>query len=270
MRAGPLVTPRGAQWLVVVAATTWVLALVGLPLLALVLTVCAAPLQAVEEVVAQGGLDALGRSLLLAVLGVVVGGLTGTIGGLVLSRQRFGGRALLDALVDLPLAVSPVIVGLGFLVLFGRGGWLAGIAELMGVRVLFAFPGLVLATAFVTLPFFVREVALVLDEIGTGEEEAARTLGATPWQTFRWVTLPHLRGALRGGTLLTVSRALGEFGAILVLGGAIDGRTQTATTFVHTMLEERHDPAAYGMSLVLASLTILLARALQAGTRSRH
>lgn len=246
----------------VAAAGCWALGLVGLPLGALVWSVADRPAEVVTSLVMEGGLDALGRSLLLAAVGVVLGLVTGTAGGLVLSRYRPPGRGALDALVDTPLAVSPVIAGLSFVILFGRGGWFSPLLEAAGVRVLFALPGLVLATAFVTLPFFAREVALVLDEVGTSEEDGARTLGASEWQVFRWITLPHLRGALRAGTLLTVARALGEFGAVLVLGGAIDGRTQTATTFVHTMIEERHDAAAFGMSLVLAALTILLVRAL--------
>lgn len=267
MTRGVRTRPEGLGWLVLALGVVWVLTLVGLPLLALVGTVAAEPLRTAQELVDRQGLEALLRSLLLAGLGIGLGALTGTIGGIVLARQRFWGWRALDGLVDLPLAVSPVIVGLAFVVLLGRGGWLEPLVVASGVRVLFGLPALVLATLFVCLPFFVREVALVLDEIGPAEEEAARTLGATEWQVFRHVTLPHLRGALRSGTLLTVARALGEFGAVLVLGGAIDGRTQTATTFVHTMLEERHDPAAYGMSLVLATLTILLVRSLPAGGR---
>jgi sulfate/thiosulfate transport system permease protein len=262
--------PSGAQWAVVGAAAAWVLGLVGLPMIALVGAVAKQPVAVASDLISQGGLDALIRSLVLAALAVLLGGITGTAGGLVLARQQFPGKRLLDALVDLPLAVSPVIVGLAFVVLYGRGGWLAPLAEAAGVQVLFAMPGLVLATAFVCVPFFVREVELVLEEVGTSQEDAARTLGATEWQVFWWVTVPQIRGALRAGTLLTVARALGEFGAVLVLGGAIDGRTQTATTFVHAMLEERHDPAAYGMSLVLAALTVTLVLALPAGARNRH
>lgn len=262
--------PEGFGLVVTAAAILWVVGLVGVPLGALLLAVGAEPAQVVAELVEQGGLDALGRSIVLAVFAVLVGGVTGTLGGLVLARQRFWGRAVFDVAVDLPLAVSPVIVGLAFVILYGRGGWLEPLATALGVKVLFATPGLFLATAFVCLPFFVREVALVLEEVGTSEEDAARTLGASEWQVFVWVTLPQLRGALRVGTLLTVARALGEFGAVLVLGGAIEGRTQTATTFVHTMMEERHDAGAFGMSLILAAMTVLLVQALPTGARTKH
>ena len=187
----------------------------------------------------------------------------GLLAGLALTRDRFVGRRLLDALVDLPLAVSPVMTGLSLLVLFGRGGWLAGPLAAAGIVVPFRFPALVLATLFVTLPFAVREVALVLDQLGATEEEAATTLGASPWQTFWRVTLPNVRRALAIGGTLTTARALGEFGAVLVVGGAIAGRTQTATTFIHTAMEERQEPAAYAMSLVLAALAVALLGALE-------
>lgn len=260
----------GAQRAVVALAFAWVGGLVALPLVALLSTVLTDPVEVALAVVRHGGLAALGRSLGLAAVAVLAGGLVGTAGGIVLARQRFVGRGLLDALVDAPLAVSPVVVGFAFVVLFGRGGWLTPLADAMGLRVLFAWPGLAIATVFVTLPFFVREVALVLEAIGDEEEQAARTLGASELQVLRYVTLPNLRGALRAGTLLTVARALGEFGAVLVLGGAIDGRTQTATTLVHSLLEERHEPAAYGLSLVLASLTLMLVRGLPSDARAHR
>ena len=125
---------------------------------------------------------------------------------------------------------------------------------------MFSFPGLVIAALFVTLPYTIREVAYVLEEIGIGEEEAATTLGASPMQTFFRVTLPNIRIALGYGLLMTAARTLGEFGAILVLGGSISGQTQTATTFIQDAIEERQLPEAYGMALVLGitSVTLLL------------
>jgi sulfate transport system permease protein len=128
----------------------------------------------------------------------------------------------------------------------------------MGLKVVFSFPGLVIATLFVTLPYTVREVTYVLDEIGTSEEEAAITLGASPWHTFWRVTLPNIRLALGYGLLMTAARSLGEFGAVLVLGGSISGQTQTATTFIHDAIEERALPSAYGMAIVLAAMSVAL------------
>lgn len=228
------------------------------PMVALVLAVADAPADVWAGITSPDALRALGLTLLLAVLSLALNGVLGIVGGLVLARQTFRGRRLLDALVDLPLAVSPVMVGLAFLTLVGRGGWLEAPLNALGVKFLFAFPGLLVATLFVTLPFTTREVALVLRDLGISEEEAAATLGAGPWTTFWRVTLPNLRHALEVSATLTTARALGEFGAVLVLGGAIAGRTQTATTFIHAAMEERLEPAAYGMSLILAAAAMVL------------
>jgi sulfate transport system permease protein len=213
---------------------------------------------------AQGeALEGLLLTLIVAAICVVANGIFGIAGALVLTRHRFLGRRILDALVDLPLAVSPVMTGLAFLLIFGRGGWLEPSLELLGLKVTFAVPGLILATLFVTFPFTLREVAYVLEELGTDEDQAATTLGASPWQTFWLVTLPNIRFGLGYGVVLTLARALGEFGAVLVVGGAISGRTQTATTFIYNALEERQEPAAYSMALVLAVISVALLVAIE-------
>jgi sulfate transport system permease protein len=201
---------------------------------------------------------ALLRSLALVLIALVVNGTLGTAAALVLARHRFAGRRLFDALVDLPLALSPVMVGLAVLLLFGRGGWLAPVTGALGFRMAFAFPGLAFCTLLVTLPFTIREVGYVLEEQGTGDEEAAATLGASPWKTFWLVTLPNIRQGLNFGLVLTMARALGEFGAVLVVGGSIAGRTDTATTFIYAAVEERQEAAAYGMALLLAAASLLL------------
>jgi sulfate/thiosulfate transport system permease protein len=208
-------------------------------------------------------LAGLRQSLVLAAAAVVANGVFGVAAALVLARDRFRGRALLDALADLPLAISPVMTGLAFLLVFGRGGWLHPLLEPLGVRVVFAFPGLLLATLFVTLPFTLREVGYALEELGTEEEQCAATLGASAWQTFWLVTLPNVRGSLVLGITLTTARALGEFGAVLVIGGAISGETQTATTFIYAATEERREAAAYGMALLLAVVSTVLLLILQ-------
>lgn len=213
---------------------------------------------------AQGeALEGLLLTLIVAAICVVANGIFGIAGALVLTRHRFLGRRILDALVDLPLAVSPVMTGLAFLLIFGRGGWLEPSLDLLGLKVTFAVPGLILATLFVTFPFTLREVAYVLEELGTDEDQAATTLGASPWQTFWLVTLPNIRFGLGYGIVLTLARALGEFGAVLVVGGAISGRTQTATTFIYNALEERQELAAYSMALVLAVISVALLVAIE-------
>jgi sulfate transport system permease protein len=213
---------------------------------------------AVADLGQSEALHALQLTGVLAFIAVVVNGVFGIVAALVLVRQRFWGRKLLDTLVDLPLTVSPVMTGLAFLLIFGRGGWLEAPLANADWKVTFAFPGLLIATLFVTLPFTLREVASVLVEVGTTDEEAAVTLGASPWQTFWHITLPNIKHGLACGITLTLARALGEFGAVLVLGGAISGKTQTATTFIYAATEERKEGAAFGMALLLAVVSMLV------------
>lgn len=229
------------------------------PVAALVVeSVTAATADTAERIDVELLRGALERSLVLAAIAAVVNGALGVGAGYVVARHRFPGRALLDSLSDLPLAVSPVMIGLAFILLFGRDGWLEPLTAEMGVQVVFAFPGMALATLFVTLPYTLREVVYVLEEIGTSEEEAARTLGASPVMTFLLVTLPNLRYAIGYGVLMTTARALGEFGAVLILGGSIAGVTQTATTLVHDALEERQNLTAYAVAATLAAISLLL------------
>jgi sulfate transport system permease protein len=228
------------------------------PLLALLFTVVTHLGEVVGQLATWPALHAMWLSGMLAILALILNGTFGVIGALVLVRQEFWGRRILDALVDLPLAISPVMTGLAFTLLFGRTGWFHPILEFLSFKVTYAFPGLLLATLFVTLPFTVREVALVLEELGTTEEDAAATLGASAWQAFWRITFPNIRHGLGLGLTLTVARALGEFGAVLVLGGAVSGKTQTATTFIHAAMDERHEPAAYGMALLLAAAAAAL------------
>ncbi len=250
--AGPLVAVLG-----------YVACLILVPLAALVYVVAAHLSEVVTALLSGPALHAMGLTLAVAALCVVCNGVFGVAGALVLVRQRFLLRRLVDALVELPLALSPVMTGLGFLLLFGRTGPLGPLLDAIGLRVAFAVPGVVVATLFVTLPFTLREVALVLEEIGDSEEQAAATLGASPWQTFWRVTLPNIKNGLVAGTVLTLARALGEFGAVLVVGGAIGNRTETATTFIHAAVESRAEPAAYGMALLLGAAAIAALGALQ-------
>ena len=222
-----------------------------------------------DSLTRPAALGALQTTLLLTALATAINAVVGVLGAIAITRHRFFGRALINALADLPLAVSPVMIGLGFILVFGRNGWLSRPLEALGAQVLFAFPGLLLATLFVTLPFTLREVAYVLEEIGHSEEEAAATLGASSWQTFWRVTLPNIRVGLGYGLLMTLARSLGEFGAVLVLGGSISGHTQTATTFIHDAVEERDLGGAYGMALLLAAISVVLCSALESMKRQR-
>ena len=189
---------------------------------------------------------------------VVVTGVLGVIVALVLSRDRFPGRRLVSAVVDLPLAVSPVVVGLAAVLLFGRSGWFGPWFTARGIQVIFALPSMVLVTIFISIPFVVREVVPLLEELGTEEEEAARTLGASSLQTFFRVTLPNIRWGLLYGIALTTARAIGEVGAVLIVSGTIAGQTETATLFVLRAFDEGKDAQAYIVALTLAFVSILL------------
>jgi sulfate transport system permease protein len=188
----------------------------------------------------------------IALIAVPANTIFGIACAIAIVRHRFPGKGLVNAIVDLPLALSPVVVGLAFLLLFGTGGWFADLP----FQVIFALPAMVLATIFVSLPFVVREVVPVLREIGTEQEQAASTLGASSWQTFRRVTLPAIRWAVAYGVVLTTARALGEFGAVSVVSGRIVGKTDTLTLHVEERFQSFDYVGAYAASVVLALLAI--------------
>ena len=203
-------------------------------------------------------LTAFGLTLLISVITVVVHAGFGTLTAWVIVRHRFPGRKLLNGLIDMPFAVSPVVVGYMLLLLFGRSGLLAPVLDTLGIKVAFALPGMILATLFVTLPFMVRELIPVLETFGVQQEQAAATLGASGWQTFWYVTLPAIRWGFIYGVTLTFARALGEFGAVLVIGGGIQGRTETATLYIYRALDDRQYIGAYSAALVLGLFSLIL------------
>jgi sulfate/thiosulfate transport system permease protein len=194
----------------------------------------------------------------ITVITVIVTTFFGLITSWVLVRQKFPGKSLLNAIVDLPFALSPVTVGLAAVILFGRGGWLEPFFQARGVQIIFALPSMVLVTIFICIPFTIREVVPVLEEIGKDEEDAARTLGASILQTWRKVTMPNIRWGLLYGVALTTARAIGEIGAVLIVSGLIKGKTETATLFIFTAIEERMYSEAYIVALTLAAVSIVL------------
>jgi sulfate transport system permease protein len=203
-------------------------------------------------------LKAFGLTLRISLIVVLVQAVFGTAVAWMLVRDRFPGKSLINGLIDLPFAMSPVVVGYMLLLLFGRQGLLAPLLGVFDVRVAFAVPGMVLATLFVTLPFMIRELVPVLEAFGVQQEQAAATLGASGWKTFWKVTLPALRWGFIYGITLTLARALGEFGAVLVIGGGIQGRTETATLFIYRALDERQYVEAYSAALALGLFSLLL------------
>ena len=196
-------------------------------------------------------------TMVMVAVAVPLNTIFGILCALAIVRQRFRGRAVLNAMVDLPFAVSPVVVGLALLLVYGRrDGWVGEWFSEHGIQIIFSVPGMILATMFVSLPFVAREVIPVLREIGNEQEQAAATLGAGGLQTFFRVTLPAIRWGVAYGVVLTTARALGEFGAVSVVSGKISGQTETATTYVENRFLRFDETGAYAVSVVLAMLAL--------------
>jgi sulfate transport system permease protein len=214
----------------------------------------------VSALTAEPAVHAFELTLIVAIPAVLANTVFGVGAAILLARHSFVGRRVLNALIDLPLAVSPVVVGLALILVYGRfspvGGWLSD----RGIDVIFAVPGMVLATVFVSLPLVVRAVEPVLTEIGVEQEQAAWTLGATSWQAFRRVTIPAIRWALAYGMVLALARSLGEYGAVAVVSGNLVDQTQTATLYVEQAFNNFDQQSAYTMAfalMVVAVLTLL-------------
>jgi len=203
-----------------------------------------------DAVTTPDAVHALKVTLILTAIAVPANTIFGVLCALAIVRHRYPGAGIVNAVVDLPLALSPVVVGLALLLLYGRGGWLGGHG------IVFALPGMVLATIFVSLPFVVREVVPVLREIGTEQEQAAATLGASALQTFLRVTWPAIRYATAYGVVLTTARALGEFGAVSVVSGRLAGETESLTLYVQDRYQSFDTTGAYAAAVVLALLAM--------------
>lgn len=247
------------RWLLTAAVLGWFALLVLVPTAALLRQVVAGGLRPFFSTLSQPEVvRAFGMTLGITAIATVINTIFGIAMAIVLVRHRFWGRTLIDGVVDLPFAVSPIVAGLMLVVLYGPNGWLGRWLEGAGFRVVYAVPGMILATLFVTVPFVVRELVPILRELGDEQEQAAYTLGAGRWRTFWSVTLPSIRWGVLYGVTLTVARSLGEFGAVLVVSGNLIGQTQTATLYVHDGIESFHTEGAYAASLVLAAVSFVL------------
>jgi sulfate transport system permease protein len=217
-------------------------------------------------------LHAVQLTVIISTIAVPVNTIFGLCAAWVIARKQFPGRALLISILDVPFAISPVVAGLMIVLLYGRNGWFGPWLSDSNLKIIFALPGMVLATLFVTLPFVAREVIPVLEEFGSDQEEAARMLGASDWQIFWRVTLPNIRWGLLYGILLTNARAMGEFGAVSVVSGNIAGRTQTLPLFVEQAYKNYQTEAAFGASVILALLafvTLVLKEVLERRTHAK-
>jgi sulfate/thiosulfate transport system permease protein len=209
-----------------------------------------------DAITSPDGLAALKLSLITVAIAVPLNTAFGVGCALLLVRHRSRFNWLIDGVINLPFALSPIVIGLSLYLLYGTTGWFGPSLANAGIQVLFSTPGIVLACTFVSLPFVVREVVPVLQEIGTEQEQAASTLGANAWQTFWRVTLPAIRWGVAYGVVLTTARVLGEFGAVTIVSGSISGQTQTLPLFVSKQYEEFNLPGAYGASILLALLAL--------------
>jgi sulfate/thiosulfate transport system permease protein len=212
----------------------------------------------VQAVTTPDALHAFWLTVLIAAIAVPLNTLFGVACAVVLVRHHFRGKRLLDAVIDLPFAISPVVIGLALVLVYGQAGWLGGWLAERGVPVIFSLPGMVVATIFVSLPYVVREVVPVLREVGTEQEEAAWTLGASALRSFLSVTLPSIRWGVAYGVVLTTARAIGEFGAVTLVSGRLAGQTETMTLYVENRYEAFDLVGAYAAALVLAALALLI------------
>jgi sulfate/thiosulfate transport system permease protein len=208
------------------------------------------------SVTTPAAIHALSLTLEVALISVPLNAAFGVAAALALVRGRVPGRRLLDALIDLPFAISPVVVGLSLLLVYGRTGWLGPWLADHGIQIIFSLPGIVIATVFVSMPFVAREVAPVLREVGEEQEQAAATLGASAWQSFWRVTLPSIRWGIAYGVVLSTARAIGEFGAVSVVSGHIAGETDTLTLLVEKRFQNFDLAGAYAASALLALIAL--------------
>ena len=203
-------------------------------------------------------ISAFNLSMAIVAITVPLNVVFGVITALALVRGRFRGRGVLQTIVDLPFAVSPIVVGVALITLWGADGWF-GFFDGAGFPIIYALPGMVIATVFVTMPFVVREVEPVLREIGTSQEQAAATLGANGWQTFWRITLPSIRWGLTYGIVLTIARALGEFGAVIMVSSGFPGVSQTLTLLVHARyLDDHNTYGAYAAATLLMGIAVVV------------
>lgn len=212
----------------------------------------------VESISTPAAVSALQLSLLVVAIVVPLNVAFGVPTALLLARKRFRGKGVLQAVIDLPFAVSPVVVGVALILLWGSAGILGFLENDLGFKIIFGLPGIILASIFVTVPFVIREVEPVLHELGTEQEEAAATLGATWWQTFWRITLPSIRWGLTYGIVLTVARTLGEYGAVLMVSSNLPGKSQTLTLLVSDRYNRGAEYGAYAISTLLMMVAVLV------------
>jgi sulfate/thiosulfate transport system permease protein len=247
------------KWLLRLVAVGYVFFLVAWPVSFIVLETFAGGLTTLTDTLSDPSVQgALLLTAEVAFWAVVINLAFGVTISILLVRYEFPGKRVLSALIDVPLSVSPVVVGLALLLVYnGRTGWFGPTLESVGYQVIFATPGMIMATCFVALPLVIREVVPVLAEVGDDQEQAARSLGANARQTFLRITLPSIKWAVVYGVVLSLARSLGEFGAVKIVSGNFTGLTQTATLMVEQKYQNFDQEAAYATSFILAAVSVL-------------
>ncbi|MCA0256560.1 MAG: sulfate ABC transporter permease subunit CysW [Proteobacteria bacterium] len=250
--------PPGAKFALILIAILFLAFFLALPLVSVFFEAFRKGPEAFWEAISEpDALAAIRLTLLVAVIAVPLNLVFGVAAAWAIAKFEFKGKAFLITLIDLPFSVSPVISGLVFVVLFGTHSVLGPILNSYGIEILFAVPGIVLATVFVTFPFVARELIPLMQEQGSGDEEAALSLGASGWQAFWYVTVPNIRWGLLYGVLLCNARAMGEFGAVSVVSGHIRGVTNTMPLHVEILYNEYNVSAAFAVATLLAGLALV-------------
>ncbi len=263
-RRSLLARAKLGEWALIALVVLYAASLLLAPLVAIVWGSLAEGLGAfVREITSADAVSSLKLTLVMAVGATVINTVFGVCIAWVLVRDNFWGRRILNGLVDMPFAVSPVIAGFMLILLFGRTGWFTPLTEALGIKVVFALPGILLATVFISLPFVIREVAPVLSEVSLEQEDAAFTIGASRLLTFWHVTLPAIRWGLLYGVSLTFARAVGEIGAVLVVSGGVSRLTETSTLFIFRSLDDRNYVGANAMAVLLAAISFVILLAIE-------
>lgn len=259
---------RAVRALLVGIALFYVLVLIVAPLAGIMYYGLRNGVGAITDTFSQPDVrHALYLTVVIMLITVVVTTVLGLVVAFVLARDRFPGKSLLSAFVNLPLAVSPVVVGLMAILLFGRGGWFEPFFSAHGIQIVFALPSMVIVTIFISIPFVIREVVPLLEELGMDEEQAAWTLGASRLQTFFRITLPNIRWGLFYGMALSAARAIGEVGAVLIVSGQVQGRTETATLYILRAFDQYQAERGYIVALTLAAFSVVLLIGIEAFRR---
>ena len=253
-----LTEPKWFQWLLILIAVGYLVFLLFLPLAAVFANALQKGFGAYFHSFADADtLFAIRLTLLIAAIAVPLNLTFGVAASWAIAKFEFRGKGLLTTLIDLPFAVSPVVAGLIYVLMFGKQGWFGPWLEAHDIKLIFAVPGIVLATIFVTFPMVARELIPLMQEQGNQEEEAAVTLGASGWQTFWHITLPNIKWGVIYGVILTNARAMGEFGAVSVVSGHIRGRTTTLPLQVEILYNEYNFVAAFSAASLLCFLAFL-------------